>query len=137
MKFITQILGQKFIAGSLAFMFATIAFLGVHFTMRMNMDGEMQNCPFLGQMEGVCPMTAAQHVSEWQRLLLATFQPDVLSQLLLILAAMASAFILFKNPYFFRSPAFNIPVFSQKPLPSIESSDLFKAFGTGMLRKRE
>lgn len=137
MKFILNGVGKKVISSAIAFSFIFVTFFGVHYTMNTDMDGKMQNCPFLGQFEEVCSMTVAQHVSQWQQLLLATFQSNTLSELLLILAAMASAFVVLKYLRFSKSFALSIPPFFQNRPTPLESNYLFEALRGGILRKRE
>lgn len=137
MKSIARSLSRKIIASGIALSFVMAAFLGAQFTMNTGMEGEMQNCPFLGQQEEECSMTVVQHASQWQQLLLATFQSNTLSELLLALAAMASAFVALKYLHFSRSFASSIHSFSKNRLAPFESNYLLEALREGILRKRE
>lgn len=135
MKFIIPRVGQKFMASVIALIFVTIGLVGAQWTMNMDEDGKMQNCPFFGQFQELCPMTGTQHASEWKQLFLAAFETNTLSSLLLVLAAIASSFMVAKQLRFLVPSS--IPITSQYLKPPIESNHILRAFGQGILRKRE
>lgn len=60
----------------------------------------MSGCLFTGEIR-MCPMTLVQHISAWQHLFAATPQKTIAVFLVLILLAVAIAFVLNRN-FFWR-----------------------------------
>ncbi len=37
------------------------------FSMSMNMNGQMVNCPFMNDLSNLCPMSVSEHINQWQQ----------------------------------------------------------------------
>ncbi len=115
--------------------FVTAAFWGVHLTMQMDSHGAMQNCPLLGHMESVCTMTVTGHIAKWQQLFTATVQSSKFLFAALLLINFAFAAFSFQ---FSLLNQLNFQTLRSRAGPSEYSSGfLLRAFGRGILRKRE
>lgn len=134
---IHQVTSKKLAATFIAFSFVFAVFFGVHFTMQMNEYGTMPNCPLLGQLEKECPMTVAQHISAWQQLFTATFQPNTFLKLLLIVASLAFSLIVLRYFYFSQILASSPFLSFRKTAPPFRENYLLAALSQGVLRKRE
>lgn len=72
-----------------AFAFFFAASFGVmHVGMKMDSDGHMHDCPFMG-MTVICDMTPFQHMSAWQSTFATVVAKDTYSALLFALALFA------------------------------------------------
>jgi len=116
--------------------FVLSAFFGVHLTMQNDMNGQMQDCPFMANMKSVCPMSITEHINAWQQLFTANPQSSKL--LLAIFAAMSLLFgaLAFKFGFAFPSSSFQL-VRNKSGPPLYHSNFLIETFGNGIARKRE
>lgn len=128
-------MSRKLFSLFVGFAFLIVAFFGVHFTMQMNSDGMMQNCPFLGHVKSVCPMSVSEHVVKWKQFFTATIP----SSNFLFAAFLMIIFVFV--PFVFRPFSFDVlrfqAVSSRGDPPEYSSGFLLRAFGRGILRKRE
>ena len=123
-----KLIVKRFLGVVLGAAFVLTAFFGVHLTMKQDMKGQMQNCPLLGRMESVCPMTVTEHINAWQQLLTATFQSNKLLLMDFALVALFGVLAFTFNFSFVRR--------GRAPPPYSEGF-LLEAFSKGILRKRE
>ena len=81
--------------------FIFVALFGLSFSMPTDSMGNMTNCPWTSATSSICPMGAAQHIAEWQKLFAAIPQSNLMLALLGLLAV-SLVFYIFKivdNPY--------------------------------------
>ncbi len=77
-------------AMSILLAFGFIAFSGPTHSSMTGMNEIMTNCPSTHQAHSVCPMTAAKHIAEWQKLFMTT---PLQNFMILILLSLAVAYI--------------------------------------------
>lgn len=125
---------KKNIGVLLGITFFSVGFFGLQNTMPTDSNGVMQDCLFQGSAEEPCDMTLTEHVSSWQKLFIfVTPSNSVLLSILLLVFALAVfsfQFSLFDQLHF---RAVGIRAWP----PEYFSGFLLRAFGRGILRKRE
>lgn len=78
---------MKIIAGTI--LFFVLGAMGIslsHMSMGMDMSGTMADCPFMSNVEVVCPMNLADHIGAWKSVFLS-----VVPSLTLLLASVVIA----------------------------------------------
>ncbi len=81
---------QKFIgvAAVLVASFGFLALFGLPLSMTTDEHGMMSNCPFMSQVEVICPMQVGEHITKWQRAITGIPQEalDIALAVLIVLA---------------------------------------------------
>lgn len=80
----------------LLFSFAFVVLLGLNLSMGTDAKGTMSPCSFIGSSNSLCPMSATQHISQWELAFTAIPQNHLLATLIILLS-FAFAIVIFKG----------------------------------------
>ena len=122
------------IAFALAVVVLTITFGGVLSSQTMMQDGKMTNCPFMG-ISLLCKMDVSEHLSQWQRMFIAT--PQQFFGIALLLLSLFVLFLLtrFLSVFSLRNPRLSEESFYLQRV--IEVFDPLKlAFARGLIHSK-
>lgn len=126
---------RKIVGEVLGIIFVITAFFGVHAGMNMDSQEVMQNCPLSGHVGNVCTMTVSEHILKWQQLFTAVVQSNKFLFAALLLVGFAFMGFSYQFSLFNQ---LNFQTFrSRAGPPEYKSGFLLRAFGRGVLRKRE
>jgi len=68
-----------------------VAFLAMSFwslfSMSMDMNGHMANCPFMDSLSSFCQMSASEHITQWQQFFAMTKEKNLLLSLFFLCVA--------------------------------------------------
>lgn len=108
---------------------------GANLSMMTNESGNMSNCPFSLEKDGVCTMTISTHMSHWRLLLLSVPGKEATQIVLSVLMVLGVFFAIKSLPNLARL-AF---VFQGSPRagPSGNFYYLYRNIGSGIVHKRE
>lgn len=113
-----------------------ISFWGLY-SMPINEQGEMSNCPFLNESATVCPMSTADHIAKWQQLFTVTPEKNLLLLSLALLVLMLVALFPFISKVRNKLPYQRFRNYIYKHKPEIKLFDhLLIAFSQGILNPR-
>lgn len=121
------------ILGVLGYSFFGLSQMG----MNMNTMGGKANCPFGGHSMVICQMSPMEHIQEWQSVLTALPEKDVLSVLSALLSLLALLSSRFADKFqLFRAPGLEpyVNIFYSNGAPIFDP--LREAFSRGILHPK-
>src|SRR5207247_2533773 len=80
-----------------------IAFLAMSFwslfSMSMDMNGRMVNCPFMNDSSSFCQMSVAEHINQWQQFFTMTKEKSLILSLFSLLISFVTGFFITTKAY--------------------------------------